>query len=150
MTSCQQSQDKYISLMSTCLISRQFLSQKFSVNLAQNLVLLQPLSDLVSCYSLVQTLWNNRTQVGNFVRLVHAFQSFSPTFLVHLGRIKGWELQKVHRAPACLLSVQLCSLSRFQVQQRGQSWKTFAGPALYIQLGYGPIENGSLRHRRPW
>lgn len=140
--------------MSACPVSRQLLAYKSDVNLSQKhsaTTVASPTSiSLICCQSSAEALSCNRTEVGNLFRVAHTFWTFNHTFLAHLSRVKVWELQKVHGAAACLPSFQVCSPSRFQLQYRGQSWKTFAGPALYIQWGYGPIENGSLRRRTPW
>lgn len=155
MTRQEQGPDEETGIMPVCQVSRQLLASKSDVKLAQRLSATTaasptPTSLLISCHSSTQALSDNRTGVGNLLRVAHTSWSFNHIFLAHLSRVKGWELEKVHGAPGCLWSFQLCSPSRFQLQQRAQSWKTFAGPALYTQWGYGPIQNGSLRRRRPW
>lgn len=140
--------------MSAFPVSRQLLAYKSDVKLAQKLsatTVASPTSiDLISCQSSAQALSYNRARVGNLLGVAHTFWAFNNTLLAHLSRVKVWEFEKVNGAAACLQSFQLCSPSRFQLQYRVQSWKTFAGPALYIQWEYGPIENGSLKRRTPW
>lgn len=154
MTSQEQGPDEEAGITPACQVSRQLLASKSDVKLAQRLsatTVASPTStSLISCHSSTQALSDNRTGAGKLLRVAHTSWSFNHIFLAHLSRVKGQELEKVLGAPGCLRSFELCSPSGFQLQYRAQSWKTFAGPALYIQWGYGPIQNGSLRRRRPW